>query len=72
MKEKLYRALASKYESQRDIALAELSVYFNSSVGVGEHPHIIEEMGKLLEALTTAEDCLATLDRHGSSMYHSE
>ncbi len=72
MQDKLYKALTSKYESQRDTALAELSVYFNSPVGVGEHPHVVEEMGKLLETLANAEDCLATLDRHGPSMYHGE
>ena len=37
-----FNALKKKYESEMAIAKAELNTYFESSVGVSEHPHIIE------------------------------
>jgi hypothetical protein len=62
MKKKLYTALKSKYQAQKDEALATLEVYFNNPAGIGEHPQVVEEMSKQLETLTNAEDCLNTLD----------
>ena len=62
MKKRLYQALKSKYESQRDEALATLEVYFNNPAGIGEHPQVVEEMSKALEALANAEDCLGQID----------
>tara|TARA_B100001939_G_scaffold286610_1_gene256877 strand:+ start:873 stop:1088 length:216 start_codon:yes stop_codon:yes gene_type:complete len=58
MKKRLYQALKSKYESQRDEALATLEIYFNNPAGIGEHPQVVEEMSKALETLANAEDCL--------------
>ena len=68
MKEKLHKALASKFKSQRDEALATLEVYYNNPAGIGEHPQIVEEMSKQVEKLANAEDCLdqlKVLDREG-------
>ena len=61
MKKRLYQALKSKYESQRDEALATLEVYYNNPAGIGEHPQVVEEMSKALENLANAEDCLEQL-----------
>jgi|TARA_S200002703_G_C3803220_1_gene248362 hypothetical protein len=61
MKEILNKALQSKYEAQRDEALATLEVYYNNAAGIGEHPQIIEEMSKQVEILTNAQDCLKTI-----------
>lgn len=57
------QALRAKYEAQRLEALATLEVYVKSSVGIGEHPQIIEEMDKLVRAVNEADDCIATLER---------
>jgi len=35
-------ALKLKYEAEMNAAKANLSVYMNSSVGIGEHPDIVE------------------------------
>lgn len=35
-------ALKLKYEAEMSAAKANLSVYMNSSVGIGEHPDIVE------------------------------
>lgn len=61
MKKRLYQALKSKYESQRDEALATLEVYYSNPAGIGEHPQVVEEMSKALENLANAEDCLEQL-----------
>jgi len=64
MKDKLHTALVSKYQAQKDEALATLEVYYNNAVGIGEHPQIVEEMSKMLEKLANAEDCLNVLNKY--------
>ena len=60
-KENRVEALKRKYEADIAIAKAELEVYFESSVGVAEHPHIIESMDKLITELANAEEKLKCL-----------
>jgi hypothetical protein len=60
IKEKMYDALLAKYASQMLEAESSLMVYFNSSVGIGEHPQHIEEMDKLVEKIANAKDKLET------------
>jgi len=57
----LRQALKSRFEAQRDEAKATLAVYLGNSVGIGEHPQVVEEMAKQLENLSNAEDCLSNL-----------
>ena len=59
-------ALKERYQAQKSSAKATLHVYFNDSVGIGEHPQVIDEMAKQLELLANAEDCLESLDRNFS------
>ena len=60
-KKLLYNALKSKYEAEKNEALATLDIYFYNSVGIGEHPQHLEEMHKFIEQLTNADDHLDTL-----------
>jgi len=64
MKDKLLKALRTKYEAQAAEAEATLEVYFNNAAGIGEHPQVVEEMSKQLETLANAHDCLQVLDEH--------
>ena len=64
MSKKLFQAALSKYEANRDEALAILDVYLNNSVGIGEHSNLLEEVTKWTEALTEAEENIETLNRH--------
>ena len=57
------QALRAKYTAQKLKALATLDVYLNSSVGIGEHPGLIEEMDKLIRQIADADGCLEVLDR---------
>jgi len=60
----LYKALAKKYEAQIAEGYATLIVYFDNSVGIGEHPQHIQEMDKQLELISTAEEKLQSLNKH--------
>ena len=56
-----YEALKAKYEAEIAIAKAELTEYFDHSVGVGDHPSIITSMDELLGRLSQAEEKLDSL-----------
>ena len=56
-----YRALEAYYKGEVAKAEANLFVYFNNSVGVGEHPDIIQVMDEQLTKLAEAKDKLQTL-----------
>ena len=60
----LFDALLSRCEADIKDSVARLTVYFNNSVGIGEHPQITEEMNKMLEELSSAEDRKAALLNH--------
>ena len=60
-KENRVDALKKKYEADIAVAKTELDTYFESSVGVAEHPHIIESMDILMTQLATAEEKLKCL-----------
>jgi|TARA_Y100000114_G_scaffold119461_1_gene114160 hypothetical protein len=58
LKTVLVDALEKKYEAQLAEAEATMKIYFESSVGIGEHPQHIEEMDKLLTKIVDAEEKL--------------
>jgi len=60
----LYKALIKQYESDIASAYATLTIYFDSAVGIGEHPQHLEEMDKLVDKIATAEDKLQSLNKH--------
>ena len=60
-KENRVDALKKKYEADIAVAKTELDTYFESSVGVAEHPHIIESMDVLVTDLANAEEKLKCL-----------
>ena len=60
----LFKALSKKYEAQIAESYATLIVYFDNSVGIGEHPQFIDEMDKQLEVISTAEEKLEALNKH--------
>ena len=60
----LFKALQKKYEADIAAAYATLVVYFDNSVGIGEHPQFIEEMDKQLDVFASAEEKLTALNIH--------
>lgn len=58
----MYKALVAKYEAELLEAKATLEVYFNNSVGIGEHPQHLEEMNELVDKMASASDKLEALE----------
>ena len=61
MKKALLDALEKKYEAEIAQADESVHIYFNNSVGIGEHPQHIEELDKLVSKIADAEDKLKIL-----------
>ena len=60
----MYRALVAKYEAELLEAKATLNVYFNNSVGIGEHPQHLEEMDTMVDKMASASDKLEALKKN--------
>ena len=60
----LLEALKARYQAQKAEAVATIEVYMNNAAGIGEHPQVVEEMAKQVEALANAEDCLQALNKY--------
>ena len=56
-----YNALLKEAEAKKAEALAVLHTYMHKSVGIGEHPQMVEEATKFLDQLASAEDRIETL-----------
>ena len=60
---RLYRALEAKYQADIEEALAVVDLYFNKSVGVGEHPDVLKELDKYMGLLESSMGKLETLKK---------
>ena len=60
-KEVIVDALEKKYEAQMAQAEANIKVYMENPVGVGEHPNIVQEVEKLLKEIKDAKEMLDEL-----------
>jgi hypothetical protein len=58
---RFYQALISHYESKINEAIGTIDLYFNKSVGVGEHPDIFEVLDKYVTILDSNRSKLETL-----------
>ncbi len=64
LRQAILQALEDKYHAQISEADATIKIYLEKPVGIGEHPQHIEEMDKQLDIMSTAEEKLATLNKH--------
>lgn len=65
MNNNLYlEALRAFYSAQKLEAKANISLYLNNAVGVGEHSDILTELKKWTGVLADAESNLETLDNN--------
>ena len=65
----LYDSLLAKARADVLDSKAILQIYFENSVGIGEHPQHTEEMAKLLDKVAQAEDRKSVLERHFQDTY---
>ncbi len=61
MKNVLLDALRKRYEAQIAEADATIKIYFENSVGIGEHPQHVDEVDKLIEKIANAEEKLEVI-----------
>ena len=61
MRQAILDALEDRYNAQISEADATLKIYFEHSVGIGEHPQHIDEVDKLIEKIAAAEEKLEVL-----------
>tara|TARA_A100001015_G_C14813996_1_gene641940 strand:- start:435 stop:656 length:222 start_codon:yes stop_codon:yes gene_type:complete len=62
MSQLIIDALRAKVVSDRLKAVANLQTYLSTAVGIGEHPDIVGECYKLLEAIAKADGELLSLN----------
>ena len=62
MRDMFIEALTAKYEADIKVAKATINVYMDKSVGIGEHPDIIEAIDSQMTIIAEAQDKLLVLD----------
>ena len=61
---KFYKALKTHYEAQKDEAIATLDLYFNNSVGIGEHSNLLNEFKDWTHKLCEADEAIEVLEKY--------
>ena len=61
MKRAILDAIEAQYQADIAHADATLKIYFESSVGIGEHPQHVEECNKLIDKIANAKEKLEVL-----------
>jgi len=61
MSKMLLQALAKKLEGDIAVSRANIEIYKNDSVGIGEHPEIVQAIETELEKYSEAQDKLENL-----------
>lgn len=67
MKDKYITGILNKYVGMRDIAVADLSVYIDNPVGIGEHSNIGEEIEKKIKAIDEYNSLIETITKYFST-----
>jgi hypothetical protein len=61
MRDKIKKALSSKYEAQMEEAMLNIEVYMTNPAGIGEHPEIIEAIDSQIAKWTEGKEKLEAL-----------
>jgi hypothetical protein len=64
MRLKLIEAFRSHAKGHVDKHVANIEVYLNNPVGVGEHPDIMEAIEQEMKLVAEYDDMLEMLDKH--------
>jgi hypothetical protein len=68
MNNRLYAAARARAAAEKETAISTLEVYFNKSVGIGEHPDLATEIDKYVDLLATANDRINALDCYSDTV----
>lgn len=55
MKDDIINSLIKEYEAKIDKANTTIMIYLHNSVGIGEHPNIIDEVDKQVDIICANE-----------------
>ena len=64
MRELFLDALQDKYKAQISDAKAKATVYLDNPVAIGEQPQFIEELDKLVNVISSAEENIKTIEEY--------
>ena len=64
MRDMFIEALQKKYEAEIAVAKATAEVYLERPVAIGEHPQFLQELDKVLNQISSAEENLKTLSKY--------
>lgn len=59
----LLDALIKKLEGEIAVAQANVEVYLNQSVGIGEHPDVVEAIETQVEKIAAADEKVQTIKK---------
>ena len=65
----LFKTLTKKYEQKIQECKSILMIYFEKSVGIGDHSTHLDDMNNLITEMTEANDNLKMLHQTFASMY---
>lgn len=60
----LLYALIKKLEGEIAVAQANIKVYLNQSVGIGEHPDVVEAIETQVEKIAAADEKIETINKY--------
>ncbi len=63
----LLEALVKKLEGEVEVAKANVIVYTRNSVGIGEHPEVVEAIEAQVEKIANAQEKIDIIKEHFSS-----
>ena len=64
MKDKLIRALVSHAQGEINYHKANIDVYLNNPVGIGEHPDIMGAITEELDKIARYQDQIDVIEKH--------
>lgn len=64
MNEELLSALVRRLEGEIAVARANINVYLKSSVGIGEHPDIVEAIETQVSKIAEADEKIKTIEEY--------
>tara|TARA_R100000656_G_C3917643_1_gene122177 strand:+ start:312 stop:542 length:231 start_codon:yes stop_codon:yes gene_type:complete len=72
IQEMMYKALEQRFQANIDEAETTIEIYFNNSVGIGEHPQHLNEIKKHIDIISTNEGRLDILTKYFSDYNESK
>ena len=57
-------ALKDKLKGELAVAKANVTVYLNNPVGIGEHPEVVQAIESQIEVIAAAQEKLDIINKH--------